>query len=241
MEARVRSVTEAGDHRLFILEITEAATRLPKTEEGRLATEPSLLCLEHSSSPAPGRFLRYSSTFTYSTSPSLKDLPRYSTRLATMGPKRCSVWAHFPSSTRKRYCWGAAFVLCFIGISRSAPHRDRTPPCRTHRRETAARRLACGGRPELSQAAQLALHHAPHDLAVNALENAVALDKGQIGEFIIGKQTLDERLGLGIAQPRLGDNRPEAMVVQILHTDHTHARHQIEKGQILTNLGDMTL
>ena len=48
MEARVRSVTEAGDHRLFILEITEAATRLPKTEEGRLATEPSLLCLEHS-------------------------------------------------------------------------------------------------------------------------------------------------------------------------------------------------
>lgn len=47
-EARVRSVTEAGDHRLFILEITEAATRLPKTEEGRLATEPSLLCLEHS-------------------------------------------------------------------------------------------------------------------------------------------------------------------------------------------------
>ena len=48
MEARVRSVTDAGDHRLFILEITEAATRLPKTEEGRLATEPSLLCLEHS-------------------------------------------------------------------------------------------------------------------------------------------------------------------------------------------------
>ena len=27
MEARVRSVTDAGDHRLFILEITEAATR----------------------------------------------------------------------------------------------------------------------------------------------------------------------------------------------------------------------
>ena len=48
MEARVRSVTDAGDHRLFILEITEAATRLPKTEEGRLTTEPSLLCLEHS-------------------------------------------------------------------------------------------------------------------------------------------------------------------------------------------------
>lgn len=47
MEARVQSITEAGDHRLFILEITEAATRLPHTKEGRLAAEPTLLCLEH--------------------------------------------------------------------------------------------------------------------------------------------------------------------------------------------------
>lgn len=48
MEARVRSITEAGDHCLFLLEVTEAATRLPNTKEGRLATEPTLLCLEHS-------------------------------------------------------------------------------------------------------------------------------------------------------------------------------------------------
>ncbi|MEC4272646.1 flavin reductase family protein [Adlercreutzia sp. R25] len=48
MEARVQSITEAGDHRLFILEITKAATRLAETEEGRLDTEPTLLCLEHS-------------------------------------------------------------------------------------------------------------------------------------------------------------------------------------------------
>lgn len=48
MKARVQSITEAGDHRLFILEITEAATRLPHTKEGRLVTEPTLLCLEHS-------------------------------------------------------------------------------------------------------------------------------------------------------------------------------------------------
>lgn len=48
LEAELVSASDAGDHRLFILEITEAATRLPKTEEGRLATEPSLLCLEHS-------------------------------------------------------------------------------------------------------------------------------------------------------------------------------------------------
>ncbi|MEC4294453.1 flavin reductase family protein [Adlercreutzia shanghongiae] len=48
MEARVQSIIEAGDHRLFVLEIAEAATRLPNTKEGRLATEPTLLCLEHS-------------------------------------------------------------------------------------------------------------------------------------------------------------------------------------------------
>ncbi len=48
MEAHMQSIAEAGDHRLFILEITEAATRLPKIKEGRLATEPTLLCLEHS-------------------------------------------------------------------------------------------------------------------------------------------------------------------------------------------------
>lgn len=48
LEAELVSAADAGDHRLFILEITEAATRLPETSEGRLATEPTLLCLEHS-------------------------------------------------------------------------------------------------------------------------------------------------------------------------------------------------
>lgn len=47
--AKVSSVGDAGDHRLFVLEIEVAATRLPSTEEGRLATEPTLLCLERSS------------------------------------------------------------------------------------------------------------------------------------------------------------------------------------------------
>ena len=47
MEARLSSVADAGDHRLVILEVAEARTHLPETKEGRLVTEPTLLCLEH--------------------------------------------------------------------------------------------------------------------------------------------------------------------------------------------------
>lgn len=47
IEARLSSVADAGDHRLVILEVAEARTRLPETKEDRLVTEPTLLCLEH--------------------------------------------------------------------------------------------------------------------------------------------------------------------------------------------------
>ena len=53
--AKVSSVGDAGDHRLFVLEIEVAATRLPSTEKGRLATEPTLLCLEHNTFVTAGR------------------------------------------------------------------------------------------------------------------------------------------------------------------------------------------
>ena len=53
--AKVSSVGDAGDHRLFVLEIEVAATRLPSTEKGRLATEPTLLCLEHTTFATAGR------------------------------------------------------------------------------------------------------------------------------------------------------------------------------------------
>lgn len=49
LEAELISASDAGDHRLLILKIASAATRLPETSEGRLATEPTLLCLEHGS------------------------------------------------------------------------------------------------------------------------------------------------------------------------------------------------
>ena len=48
LEAELVSAADAGDHRLLVLRITGAVTRLPATNEGRLATEPTLLCLEHS-------------------------------------------------------------------------------------------------------------------------------------------------------------------------------------------------
>lgn len=49
LEAELVSASAAGDHRLLVLKVTDAATRLPETSEGRLATEPTLLCLEHGS------------------------------------------------------------------------------------------------------------------------------------------------------------------------------------------------
>lgn len=47
LKAELVSASDAGDHRLLILKIASAATRLPETDGGRLATEPTLLCLEH--------------------------------------------------------------------------------------------------------------------------------------------------------------------------------------------------
>ena len=46
-EAELVSASDAGDHRLLVLRIASAATRLPETSAGRLAAEPTLLCLEH--------------------------------------------------------------------------------------------------------------------------------------------------------------------------------------------------
>lgn len=47
LKAELVSAADAGDHRLLVLKIASAATRLPETDAGRLATEPTLLCLEH--------------------------------------------------------------------------------------------------------------------------------------------------------------------------------------------------
>lgn len=47
LEAELVSAADAGDHRLLVLKVVSAITRLPETNEGRLATEPTLLCLEH--------------------------------------------------------------------------------------------------------------------------------------------------------------------------------------------------
>lgn len=49
LKAELVSASDAGDHRLLVLKVTDAATRLPETDKGRLATEPTLLCLEHGS------------------------------------------------------------------------------------------------------------------------------------------------------------------------------------------------
>ncbi len=47
LEARVTSITEAGDHQLIILEIKSAQARPSKTGSSCLSAEGTLLCLEH--------------------------------------------------------------------------------------------------------------------------------------------------------------------------------------------------
>lgn len=57
LEAELVSASDAGDHRLLILKIASAATRLPETSEGRLSTKSTLLCLEHGSFALVGHVL----------------------------------------------------------------------------------------------------------------------------------------------------------------------------------------
>lgn len=55
--AELVSASDAGDHRLLVLKIVSAATHLPKTDTGRLSTEPTLLCLEHGDFALAGHVL----------------------------------------------------------------------------------------------------------------------------------------------------------------------------------------
>lgn len=57
LEAELVSAADAGDHRLLVLKVADAATRLPETSEGRLSTKSTLLCLEHGSFALVGHVL----------------------------------------------------------------------------------------------------------------------------------------------------------------------------------------